>query len=96
MAKGIKTGGRQKGTPNKLTFQTRQVLLNMLAEEYENLPELIEKLEPAQRIDVILKLSKFVLPPMMSVGAAFAERKSLENPDIAQQEIMKINDIVNI
>jgi hypothetical protein len=78
MATGNKTGGRQKGTPNKLTYPTRQLLVNALANEFDNLPELLEKLEPNQRIDAICKLSKFALPQMATIAAGIAERRSLE------------------
>lgn len=30
MANGVKTGGRQKGTPNKMTAQLREMILNAL------------------------------------------------------------------
>lgn len=33
MAKGRKTGGRQKGTPNKVTAELRDMILQALADE---------------------------------------------------------------
>lgn len=80
MAIGIKTGGRQKGTPNRLTFQVRQVLANVLADEIDNLPETLSQLEPAQKIDAICKLSKFVLPALSPVHVEYAQKKSLRDP----------------
>ena len=80
MAVGVKTGGREKGTPNKLTFQIRQILSNALAEEIENLPEILAQLEPAQKIDAICKLSKFVLPSINPVDIEYAQKKSLRDP----------------
>lgn len=92
MATGNKTGGRQKGTPNKLTYQTRQILVNALANEFEQLPELLEKLEPAQRIDAICKLSRFALPQMATVSASLAERKSLETPENTIEAVNSRNE----
>lgn len=80
MAVGVKTGGREKGTPNKLTFQIRQILSNALAEEIEHLPEILAQLEPAQKIDAICKLSKFVLPSINPVDIEYAQKKSLRDP----------------
>ena len=80
MAVGVKTGGREKGTPNKLTFQIRQILSNALAEEIENLPEILAQLEPVQKIDAICKLSKFVLPSINPVDIEYAQKKSLRDP----------------
>jgi len=45
MAKGIKTGGREQGTPNKLTKELRSILKNILAKEMETIPVNLEKLE---------------------------------------------------
>jgi hypothetical protein len=73
MAKGLKTGGRTTGTPNKLTFQTRQLLVNVLAQEFENLPETLTKLTPAEKIDAICKLSKYALPTMEAFSSVRAE-----------------------
>ena len=75
--KSEKTGGRQKGTPNKLTFQTRQILVNVLNAELCNLPELLTQLTPSERVDAVCKLSKFALPPLISVSTTVAEKKGL-------------------
>lgn len=60
--KGEKTGGRAKGTPNKVTQEVRQ-LFNELVRE--NLPQLrldLATLEPYQRVNALVKLSQFILP----------------------------------
>ncbi len=50
MAKGIKTGGREQGTPNKLTTELRAVLKDLLHRELAALPENLEKLETKDRL----------------------------------------------
>lgn len=67
MAKGVKTGGRQAGTPNIVTTELRQVLKQVLAKEYAGIPQLLDKLEPKDRLDVIVKLSKYVMPTVDAV-----------------------------
>ena len=62
MAKGIKTGGRQKGTPNRTTKETREALKQIIDSELDNLPKLMEAMKPYQRADVITKLIQYVLP----------------------------------
>jgi hypothetical protein len=79
MANRLKTGGRSLGTPNKLTFQTRQLLVNVLAQEFEKLPETLEKLTPAEKIDAICKLAKYALPTMASLSSTEAERIGLRD-----------------
>lgn len=82
MATGKKTGGRKAGTPNKLTFETRQLLVNALADEFEQLPELLKELQPAERIDAICKLSKFALPAVAPVSIVKVERVEKPSDDM--------------
>ena len=99
MATGVKTGGRQKGTPNKLTFQIRQLLANALVDEIDNLPEVLAQLEPAQKIDAICKLSKFVLPSINSVDIEYAQKKSLRDPCDERESIdsaIRFDNMLNI
>jgi len=47
---GIKHGGRQKGTPNKLTKELRSVLKEVIYNELENIEERLDQLEPKHRL----------------------------------------------
>ena len=67
MAKGTKTGGREKGTPNKLTKEIRIILKNILAKEIENLPQILEHLEPRERAELLIKIFPFVLPKVRNI-----------------------------
>lgn len=62
-----KTGGRTPGTVNRLTKELREVLKNLLFEELEALPENINKLEPKDRIEVLIKLIPYILPKVETV-----------------------------
>ena len=73
MAAGIKTGGRQKGTPNKLTREIRSVLKDVIHAELEQLPYHLEKLEPNDRLQVLIKLMPFALPKIEPVKATSGE-----------------------
>ncbi len=68
MAKGEKTGGRVKGTPNKLTKEIRIVLKNLMAKEIENLPDILEQLEPRERADLLMKIMPYVLPKVRDIS----------------------------
>jgi len=68
MAKGIKTGGREQGTPNKLTKELRSILKNILAKELETIPDNLEKLEPKDRLEITIKLIPYVLPKIETVS----------------------------
>ncbi len=64
---GTKYGGRQKGTPNKLTKEIRTVLKNLIFEELDEIKEHLDSLEPKQRIELIIKLIPYVLPKVESI-----------------------------
>ena len=56
MAKGYKSGGRQKGTPNKLTTEIRSVLKDIIDYEIDTIEERLLQLEPKERIELVIKL----------------------------------------
>ena len=59
---GKKHGGRAKGTPNKMTKELRASLKNILHDEMEQLPSHFEKLEPKERIELLIKILPYTLP----------------------------------
>jgi len=68
MAKGIKTGGRQKGAPNLLTKELRLILKNIIANELVCAPDLMEKLEPKERLEMVIKLIPYALPKIEPIN----------------------------
>ncbi len=68
MAKGKKTGGREKGTLNILTKELRTSLKNLLADEISNIPVQLQKLEPKDRLEIIIKLLPYALPKVEPVS----------------------------
>ena len=67
MAKGIKTGGRTAGTPNKLSSEIKGILKDLIYDEFEKLPQYLNTLETKDRVEVILKLIPYVLPKFNNV-----------------------------
>jgi hypothetical protein len=65
---GNKYGGRQKGTPNKLTKELRSVLKDILYQELEQLQERLDVLKPRERVELLIKLMPYVLPKVTSVS----------------------------
>ena len=57
---GIKYGGRQKGTPNRLTREVRDILKDVVYQELSLVQENLSKLDPKDRIDLLIKLIPFV------------------------------------
>lgn len=65
---GIKYGGRQKGTPNKLTKELRSVLKDILYQELEQIQEHLETLSPKDRVDLVIKLIPYILPKVTAIS----------------------------
>jgi hypothetical protein len=64
MAKGIKTGGRSVGTPNKVTSDIRTSINDFLNNNINTLQENFDKLEPKDKIYFIERLLKYSIPRM--------------------------------
>jgi hypothetical protein len=54
--------GRPKGAVNRSTAKTIVLSKEIVNDELENIKELLDKLEPKERIDTIIKLMAFVIP----------------------------------
>tara|TARA_B110000037_G_C16841417_1_gene391943 strand:+ start:99 stop:341 length:243 start_codon:yes stop_codon:yes gene_type:complete len=65
---GKKYGGRQKGTPNRMTKELRSVLKDVLFEELGEIKEKLDMLEPKERLELVIKLIPYVLPKVNSVS----------------------------
>lgn len=59
-----KTGGRQKGTPNKTTADIRAKYQLLIEDSLEGLKQDLAALEPKDRIKAIIEFSRFVIPVM--------------------------------
>ena len=65
MAKGLKTGGRKKGTPNKITTSIRETMADVLNDyTVDSLKEDLNSLTPFERVKVVTGLYRFTLPPI--------------------------------
>ena len=65
---GIKYGGREKGTPNRMTKQLRFVLKNILYQELEQIQGYLDTLNPKERVELLIKLMPYALPKVTSVS----------------------------
>jgi hypothetical protein len=62
MPKGIKYGGRQKGSGNKISSELKEVLNEYCLNEFQFLKANIERLTLHERIILFSKVLPFVLP----------------------------------
>lgn len=54
--------GRPKGAVNKTTTEIREYYQKLVSDNLEQLDRDLKKLEPLQRLKMIIELSKFIVP----------------------------------
>lgn len=65
MAPGIKTGGRKKGTTNKVTRDVREAIAVFAQENVERMGEWLNQIEdPAKRMDLYLRALEYHVPKL--------------------------------
>ena len=60
-------GGREKGTPNKITADLRVMIKQLVAENIEQIREDLASLEPQERLKFLEKLMSYVVPKAPSM-----------------------------
>lgn len=90
--KGVRYGGRQKGTPNKATASIREAVDNVLG-DYMNSGLMLKDFEglnsQKERLEIAIKLMQFVAPKMKSVDVAVSSDQQLEN---VAQRLARLGD----
>lgn len=67
MAQRRKTGGRQRGTPNKATAEARNVFAAFVETNAPKAQELFERVakdDPAKALELLAKLAEFTIPKL--------------------------------
>ena len=73
MAKGVKTGGRAAGTPNKATTEFRQTITELLAKNAAKVDLWLQQVadghgeskpDPAKALDLMAKLAEYGAPKL--------------------------------
>jgi hypothetical protein len=65
---GLKFGGRRLGSLNKTTAETKELLQKIVTKEIENLSDLLEQLEPLERVNAIAKFLPYIVPKQSEVS----------------------------
>ena len=65
-----KTGGRQKGTPNKVTASVRGWLSCLIDKNRKQIERDLKAVEPMERLQMIEKLMQYVVPKQQAIKAA--------------------------
>jgi len=73
-----KTGGRKKGTPNKVTKDLRQRITDLLEKNFERIESDFNKLDSEKRLIILEKYLKYSLPPLQTVNVQAEIKSQLE------------------
>jgi hypothetical protein len=82
--KGIRNvNGRPKGAVNKTTSETKELIQKVVSNELDSIGDLLDKLEPKERIDAIIKLLPYIVPKTSEV--------SVIEPESPRKILIKVN-----
>lgn len=90
MAKGVKTGGRQKGTSNKLTGTVKEMITQFVTDELQYLPTLLNRLEPKEKAEYIIKLLPYIMPKIAPTNAPIEKTQQERSEFIRKMMNMKM------
>lgn len=76
-----KTGGRGKGTPNKVTGTLKEFISEIIDENRDRIKEDLEALEPKDRLQVLEKMMQYIVPKQkeMELAGGWANRVTIEH-----------------
>ena len=81
--KGIRNvNGRPKGAVNKTTAETKEIIQKIVSNELDKITDLLEKLEPKERVDAVIKLLPYIAPKQSEV--------SITDPEPPKKLIIRI------
>lgn len=84
-------GGRQKGTPNKVTASVKDWVAQVIDKNRRQMERDIKALEPKDRLQMLEKLMQYVVPKQQAVSANVDFNKlSDEQLDLIVDELTKI------
>ena len=71
-------GGRKAGTPNKSTAELREWVQKLVQSNMAQVKRDLKELEPKERLDVIERLMRYVLPRQQAITAEVEEANTTE------------------
>ena len=91
-----KTGGRKKGTPNKMTLTIREQLKNAIEPFLETMEDTINNIvEPKDKVDAIAKILPFVVPKYQSTTINDDTRRNVTLEEYDDSNYTEENTMVN-
>ena len=94
MAKGYKTGGRKKGTPNKTTSFAKEVFNDVLHGYFDTdlLKKDLKAVDADKRLDFMIKIASFVVPKPQTIDMNMNATLKQTSIDDVLAKLAKEND----
>lgn len=90
-----RTGGRQKGTPNKITKSVRSTLLKFINRNIRTLQSDFDALEPKDRLTLIEKFLPYILPKQSAIKAEISDLTDDELNSVASRILTELKNSEN-
>lgn len=88
MKRGIKTGGRKPGVPNKIIGELRKMMEEFVVGNFAGFTQAWLSIEdPKDRADIYIKTAKFVIPALQSVDVS----GSLKTDKSIEQQLLELS-----
>ena len=87
-----KTGGRRKGTPNKVTESIRQKLLILIDGSFETVKDDLKSLPPQDRLNTFFRFLEYAIPKPKDVKIDISSLSETEIDDLIETILAKQND----
>ena len=81
--KGNKLGGRKPGSKNKVTLEAKEIINNILTDNLVNVQKDLDTLEPKERLEILLKLAKFVIPELKANSISQTEQREIDHIEVS-------------
>lgn len=85
-------GGRQKGTPNKVNKEKRELIGKFIADKWDDFVQSYEKLDPEKKCHIMVDLLPFAIPKLSSIdykGKATVKTMNDELDEISGEKTRK-------
>lgn len=87
-----KTGGRQKGTPNRITKGVRAWLVGLVSKNRRQLERDLQELDPKDRVIMLEKLMQYVIPKKQAIRADISELSDDDVIDVADRILTELRN----
>jgi hypothetical protein len=91
--KGLKTGGRIKGSENKVTSQIREKISLLLENQFETFESELNNLQSKDKLELLVKLIPYIIPKQLETSNYNETDMNLEI-EVTPEKIQELKDLI--